>query len=239
MLKKITLLNVGITNETTETIINYLFVTIPHMKKKWYIVTPNPEMLVYAHRHRSFQDILNNAKIALPDGIGVFVASGLLGNKLEERIPGVDFMEEICKQAQYRSFSVGFLGGKRGVAKKTAEQLLKKYPSLRVRWFGEEWVNEKKGKQSYISNSDPIDLLFVAFGFPKQEEWIVRNLDKIPVKAAMGVGGAFDYLSGEVIRAPFMIQAIGFEWLFRLIRQPWRLKRQLALFQFIGLLFKK
>jgi len=81
-----------------------------------------------------------------------------------------------------------------------------------------------------------IDILFVAYGFPKQEEWIYENLEKLPVKAAMGVGGAFDYLSGEVTRAPKFLRALGLEWLFRLIRQPWRWKRQLALIRFVLLM---
>ncbi len=84
-----------------------------------------------------------------------------------------------------------------------------------------------------------IDILFVAFGFPKQEEWIAKNLASLPVIAAMGVGGAFDYLSGEVVRAPRFIRRIGFEWLFRLVKQPWRLKRQKALLVFIWLVVRQ
>ena len=79
----------------------------------------------------------------------------------------------------------------------------------------------------------PLDLLFVALGHIKQEKWIAANLDKIPVHLAMGVGGAFDYLSGRVPRAPKWMRDLGFEWLFRLIMQPWRIKRQLALGQYI------
>ena len=84
-----------------------------------------------------------------------------------------------------------------------------------------------------------MDILFVAFGFPKQEQWIAENLDKIPVKVAMGVGGAFDYISGNVPRSPVFIRKLGLEWLFRLIIQPWRLKRQLALFKFIYLVLRE
>ena len=84
-----------------------------------------------------------------------------------------------------------------------------------------------------------IDILFVAFGVPKQEEWIYENLGKIPVKAAMGVGGAFDYISGTVTRAPYVVRVMGFEWLFRLLKQPWRWKRQMALLEFILLVFKQ
>ncbi|EKD85274.1 MAG: hypothetical protein ACD_38C00056G0001 [uncultured bacterium] len=82
----------------------------------------------------------------------------------------------------------------------------------------------------------PVDLLFVAFGHIKQEKWIDNNLDKIPVRVAIGVGGAFDYLSASVPRAPKVLRKLGFEWLFRLMIQPWRLKRQLALLKYLWLL---
>ncbi|HSW97175.1 MAG TPA: WecB/TagA/CpsF family glycosyltransferase, partial [Candidatus Saccharimonadales bacterium] len=83
------------------------------------------------------------------------------------------------------------------------------------------------------------DILFVAFGFPKQEEWMFTNLSKVNVTVMMGVGGAFDYISGRVPRAPLWVQKLGFEWLFRLVRQPWRWKRQLALLEFIWLVMKE
>jgi N-acetylglucosaminyldiphosphoundecaprenol N-acetyl-beta-D-mannosaminyltransferase len=84
-----------------------------------------------------------------------------------------------------------------------------------------------------------IDILFVALGAPKQEFWINKNLDKIPVKVAIGVGGAFDYISGKTPRAPTFIRSVGLEWLFRLVVQPWRIKRQLALIEFIRLVVKE
>ena len=98
-----------------------------------------------------------------------------------------------------------------------------------------------RGTPSRATRSEPqnIDILFVAFGAPKQEEWIYENLPHLPVKIAMGVGGAFDYLSGEVERAPKFVRLWGFEWLFRLIRQPWRLRRQVALLTFLLLILKE
>jgi N-acetylglucosaminyldiphosphoundecaprenol N-acetyl-beta-D-mannosaminyltransferase len=251
MIKKITLFKIGITDETIENILEYLFFRFKS-EKKGYIVTPNPEMFVYARKHPRFQSILNNADIALPDGVGVFLAAGLMGTHLKERIPGVDFMEEFCEYANGKPISIGFLGGRMGVAKRTAECLLRRYPGIKVRWVGEEWQNikphagmihfdreKKRDENPYIPEKDPIDMLFVAFGFPKQEEWITENLEHLPVRFAMCVGGSFDYLSGEVLRAPFMIRAMGFEWLFRLVRQPWRIKRQMALVLFLYYFIKE
>src|SRR5664279_1776429 len=264
MLNKNHLLGVGITNATEDKILEYILqrLNAKHEKnektkplKKFFVVTPNPEILVYASKHPQYKKMLNYAEVALPDGVGVFVASGLMGHKFKERIPGVDFIETLCKGCVRKPISMGFLGGRPGVAKRTAECLMAKYPWIKVRWAGSEWENEisvSNNKHSdtdnrhdipwvspYISQDDPIDILFVAFGFPKQEEWIIKHLHELPVKSAMGVGGAFDYISGEVLRAPFMIRAIGLEWLFRLSRQPWRLKRQIALIEFIYLIIKE
>ena len=244
MLSKIKIVDVGITNESNDTILEYL---LHRLKKdsKFYIVTPNPELLGMAHKNKHYKSILNNAEISLADGSGLFMASIFLGKPLKQRIPGVDFLEFICKSVEDKPISIGFLGGGAGVAEKTAERLLNKYPRLDVVFVGSDWNDEgyrvaaKLGKSSKQDPNVKIDLLFVAFGSPKQEEWIYKNLDHLPVKAAMGVGGAFDFIAGEVTRAPFILRYLWFEWLYRLIREPWRWHRQLALFTFIRLVLRE
>jgi len=253
------ILNVGITNETEKKVLEYFFERIKKGSEKTFLITPNPEMLVYANTHLAYQDKLNKADIALPDGIGLFIAGGILGDPLQERIAGVDFVEKLCREAKENPLSMGFLGGKDGVANHAAERLLKKYPWLDIVFVGPEWDDKgflwKKEQRSKLGTTQKqkngiipqkgkqhagmIDILFVAYGVPKQEEWIYEHLPQLPVKAAIGVGGAFDYLSGTVHRAPFIIRFFGFEWLFRLIIQPWRFRRQLALLTFISLVFKE
>jgi len=239
MLKTLKILGVKITSESKEKILEYIFSRLKNPQKKTFIITPNPEMLVYASRHLDYQDKLNSAEVALPDGIGLFFASGFKGKQLRERITGIDFMEDICKKAWESPVSMGFLGGKQGVAERAADCLKRKYPWINIVFTGSEWPSSKKIKITELRTpaSETIDILFVAYGVPKQEEWIVDNLEKLPVKAAMGVGGSFDYLSGAVSRAPYLVRFFGFEWLFRLIKQPWRWKRQLALLEFIYLVF--
>lgn len=241
MLTKNNYLGVGITNETIEDILEYIE---NRLKKgpKFFIVTPNPEILVYASKNPTFKMILNEAEIALPDGTGLFLASILRLNPFKQRIPGVDFMKELCE----KPISIGLLGGKPGIADRVAQRLKVRNSHLKVEFVGEEWPTADeikdlrlKNPKSYLLNLKSIDILFVAFGHPKQEEWIYKNLDQLPIKAAMGVGGSFDYISGEVKRAPFMVRAVGFEWLYRLIKQPWRFKRQLALLEFVKLIFKE
>lgn len=249
-LPSIKILGTSITTASENEILEYIFKVIEKKQEKARIVTPNPEMLVYALRSSSFQNILNQAQVSLPDGVGLTLAGSMLKTNRFTRITGVDFMEILCRESAKRGFTVGFLGGRDGVAEKTAECLVEKYPHLRVIFVGEEWKTDSKppaqdpaGRLTTVTPrttadrqpqaADHIDILFVAFGFPRQEEWIAKNLDSLPVSVAMGVGGAFDYISGKVPRAPKVVRNAGMEWVFRLLVQPWRLKRQLALPVFV------
>lgn len=224
--------------------------------KKHYIVTPNPEFVMAARKDIEFKIILNNADLAIADGVGLKLASDIVST-----ITGIDFLESLVKLSSEKGFTVGFLGGKDMVAKKTAECLQKKYQNLKVVFASDGPRINSDGNQinkedlgfriydlrndalnSYILNLKslpPVDILFVAFGQVKQEKWIAKNLDKIPVKVAMGVGGAFDYLSGQVPRAPKFMRNLGLEWLFRLIMQPWRIKRQFSLIKFAFLVISR
>ncbi len=227
MENKIFLLGVGFNNLKIKDVLELMIKGLKKNEEKYYVVTPNPEILVLADSDANYKKVLNGAKLALPDGIGVMMASRLLSKPLRERVHGVDLMESLCKEVSKRPITVGFLGGGPNVAELTAECLRKKYLGLKVNFTETEWNSEKKYPKT--------DILFVAFGPPKQEIWIAENLSKLPVKVAIGVGGAFDFVSGKVRRAPKFIRKSGLEWLFRLIIQPWRIKRQLRLIKFIFL----
>jgi N-acetylglucosaminyldiphosphoundecaprenol N-acetyl-beta-D-mannosaminyltransferase len=165
-------------------------------------------------------------------------AAKFLGKHLDDRFSGVDFMEKLCEKLAKRIETVGFLGGMPGVAVKTADCLKKRYPDLNVVFVDSEWHNREYSRY-ILGKKKEIDVLFVAFGSPKQEKWIYDNLSYLPVKMAVGVGGAFDFISGRVPRAPLFVRKAGLEWLFRLAIQPWRIKRQLALLEFVFLVFKE
>lgn len=203
-----------------------------------YIVTPNPEFIIAAQKDLEFRRVLNNADLAIPDGVGLKLArfarasrrrrgspraTARRASDMENTIAGVDFLERLCKVAAERGFTTGFLGGRGEVAKQAAECLQKKYLGLKVVFAedggdvdeeGEELTDyslpastqrgeQTTAKQKAVSSKLlAVDLLFVAFGQVKQEKWIAKNLDKLPVKVAMGVGGSFDYISGRVPRAP-------------------------------------
>lgn len=193
---------------------------------KHYIVTPNPEFIVAAKGDPVFRKILNDADLSIPDGVGL-----KLTGYVKNIVAGIDLMEKIITLADQQGYSVGFLGSRGDTAQKTAEVLKNKFPNLKISLAG----NGGDAFNLTNFNIPPADILFVAFGHGKQEKWIADNLPEIPVKVAMGVGGAFDIISGKIPRAPQWMRNIGLEWLFRLIIQPWRIKRQLALIKFLWL----
>lgn len=198
--------------------------------KSHQIVTVNPEFIMAAQYDDEFRAILNKADLSVADGVGIKFAARRFGQRLKERITGMDLVEEIARLAEQLNKSIYLLGGKHQVAEKTALKLLEKYPKLKIAGFESGyrhwwWKLSDEKIVSHIRRSQT-DILFVAFGHPKQEKWIYHHLPKMPlVKLAMGVGGAFDYISGHVKRAPKWMRDLGLEWLYRLIRQPWRLPR--------------
>src|SRR3989344_8876242 len=194
---------------------------------QYKIFTPNPEMVVRAQKDGYFKKVLNAGDLNLCDGMGVRIFTGI------KRIPGVDFMLELCQLAAQQGRGVYLLGsGSDEVVGGAFEQLEKNYPDLKITGYnkGPE-INENPackfdGPIFEQINQSGAEILFVAFGMGKQEKWIYENLNKIPnVKIAMGVGGSFDFISGKVPRAPLFLRQIGLEWMYRLFKEPKRIGR--------------
>ena len=208
--------------------------------KKHYVVTPNPEMIVAAQNDSEFKEILNNADLSIADGVGLIKLARMSGKHFPQRISGVDFVQGLAGMAEEFGFSMFFLGGKAGVAKNAGDNLKKLFPKLKI--VGSYSGNaQKDGDNDTIVTlkKEEIDILVVAFGHVKQEKWIKRNLPNLDVKLAIGVGGALDYISGSKRRAPIFIQKANLEWLYRLVSEPWRVKRQLSLPKFVYLMLKE
>jgi N-acetylglucosaminyldiphosphoundecaprenol N-acetyl-beta-D-mannosaminyltransferase len=185
--------------------------------RQHYIVTVNPEFIVKAQKDEEFLEILNTADLAIPDGAGLLWAAKRLEEPLKERVAGVDLIQRIMNNESGIRNKIFLLGGKNGVAEKIAEQ----WPA--VVGFSEEIDDMELFAR--IREYQP-KILLVALGAPRQEKWIAANLSKIPsVKLAIGVGGAFDFLSGKIRRAPVFMQKIGLEWFWRLIQEPKRSPR--------------
>lgn len=150
----------------------------------------------------------------------------VLGLPVTERVSGLDLMESICKRAGERMYSVYLLGARPGVAEEAARVLESRCPGLRVvgAQHGYFTPEEEQGVVRAVAEAAP-DILFVAFGAPKQEKWIRQHLAELRVPVAIGVGGSFDVLAGRVRRAPRWMQRAGLEWLYRAVREPSRLPR--------------
>lgn len=131
MLEKKELFGIGITNASEDGILEYVIQSVKKSSEKYFIVTPNPEIIVFAKKDKHFHNILNQARIALCDGIGLYWASRILGKGIKERVTGVDFMEKLCKLAAEKTATIGFLGGRDGVAEVAAERLQKIYTGIR------------------------------------------------------------------------------------------------------------
>jgi len=203
------------------------------------VVTVNPEFIMAARRDAAFRQVLNRADLALADGIGLVWAACLLYGRgaLPERVAGVDMVEQLAAQAARRGWRLYFLGAAESVAERAARVLADRYPGLVVAgtYAGSPAEAEVAGIVARVRAARP-DLLFVAYGAPAQDLWIARHASALQVPVAMGVGGSFDVIAGITRRAPLWMQRRGLEWLYRLIRQPWRWRRMIALPRFAALI---
>lgn len=238
------ILDVKVDDVTLRESVRFIERLLSDKSKPHYVVTINPEFIVAAAKDQQFKEILNNADLSIPDGIGLLWAAKILGKNLRERVTGVDLVKELSKLSQEKGFRIMFFGGESGVADKTVECLQSEYPNMRAYSdsgplnVSQETNQEKSRYFKKIKKFSP-DILLVAFGHPKQEKWIARNLREFNIPISIGVGGAFNYLCGKSKRSPLWIRKLGLEWLYRLITEPYRWKRQIALIKFIFLVLKQ
>lgn len=195
-----------------------------------HICTVNPEFFVIASKNEPFYRVLQQADSCVADGIGILVAAKLLGASLPGRVTGTDGVQQIAERAAAEGWRLFLLGAAPGIAEQTARSLTDRYPALDIvgTYAGSPHPEEAAAIIQRI-NASQADILFVAYGAPQQDLWIDRYRVHLAVKVAMGVGGAYDFIAGIVPRAPRLIQRLGLEWLYRLIRQPWRWRRMLRL----------
>lgn len=200
------------------------------------ICTVNPEFIMDARRDPAFAATLGRADLRVPDGVGVLWAARLHGVPLRERVTGSDGVDIFCRQAAQAGWRVFFLGAGPGVAERAATILSARYPSLQVAgcYAGSPDDDAWPAIHAQLVAARP-DLLFVAYGHPRQDFWIDRHRDELPARVAIGVGGALDFVAGVAVRAPVWMQRLGLEWLHRLWREPWRWRRMRKLPRFAWL----
>jgi N-acetylglucosaminyldiphosphoundecaprenol N-acetyl-beta-D-mannosaminyltransferase len=234
---------------------------------KHYVVKPYSEFMPRAHHDGRIREMLNGASLCLADGVGVLWAahylslrggrlralvqlplslgslalnSATLRRPLPQAMRGVDFTWEMLAAIERAGLSVYLLGGTAAEVRGAAASIAERLPDLRIAGAHQGHLSEGETANVVreINGATP-DVLLVAMGFPRQERWIAENLPALAVKVAVAEGGSFSFMSGAVLRAPGWVRRAGIEWLYRLLRQPWRLRRQLVLPVFVWLVVRE
>jgi N-acetylglucosaminyldiphosphoundecaprenol N-acetyl-beta-D-mannosaminyltransferase len=232
--------------EAIDTIDKFVRSGNPHL-----VITPYSELIVFAQNDSDYRNILNQADLSLPDGIGVIWAAKYLSLKshniftalfqviytgaaiifkpdyirsvITQQISGNEFVFDIAELAQEKKYSIVMVGGQSKVAAQASYELKKIFPDLKINLaLSGRPFDEKIIREISDSNSD---ILLIAYSPPKQEFWLAQNLKNLNAKVAVGLGGTFDYLAKIHPSPPSFLRQIGLQWLWRLFTQPWRLKR--------------
>jgi N-acetylglucosaminyldiphosphoundecaprenol N-acetyl-beta-D-mannosaminyltransferase len=202
----------------------------PHL-----VITANPEMVMKARGDQLLTEIMERADLVVADGVGVVWASGIIGDPVPERIPGIELAEGLLRRAASEGWKVFLLGGAEGVSDQAAQALRRILPDLKIvgtfhGFFGSDQEEQEILEQ--ITREKP-EILLAALGVPRQEKWLAAHLGTLKVPVAIGVGGSFNVWAGVDKRAPLWVRKINLEWFYRLVRQPWRVKRLLSLPVFV------
>lgn len=222
---KVNILNIPFDNISNKEALDKLLEFL-NEEKNHLLVTPNPEIVMEAQNNKLLFNIIKEADLVIPDGIGVVLASRLLNDKIRERVAGCDLIFELFNYINDTKETVYLLGGKPGVAKKAKSLMEKKYKNINIVGFHHGYFNNTEELLiiNEIKNLKP-SILLVGLGCPRQEEWIYKNKDILPVKISAGIGGSIDVMSGNTKRAPIIFRKLNLEWLHRIMLEPSRIAR--------------
>ncbi len=196
------------------------------------IAAINPEKIVNCRKKPTIQKTLKSFDYLIPDGSGVVWAINRKNEQQVERITGIDLMKKLCQLANDNRYKVFFYGANKKTGELMIDKIEKDYPNLKVVGYQDGYQSNNDDILSAINKVKP-NILFVALGSPKQEEWIQHNKQGLKANIVQGVGGSFDVISGNIKRAPLWMQKIGLEWLYRLIKQPKRIFRSYKLLFYV------
>jgi len=229
------ILDFNIFNKDKNALMNYI-----ETFEKVNIVSGNPEVLFNGLNDPMLKETFNDkSSIIIPDGVGTVIASKLLKEPVHEKIAGIDVVREVLIKANLEEKSIYLLGAKEEILKKCVENIKLEFPKLKVSGFHNGFFD--------LNNCDDIieDIkicepwaIFVAMGSPRQEIFIKKIIDKLNTHIFMGVGGVFDVFAGELKRAPRWMLSLGLEWLYRVVQEPFRLKRLIVIPKFLLLVLK-
>lgn len=218
-----------------EHILRYMHTSTTH---NLFVVTANPEIVHYASEEPMYQSIINKADYIIPDGTGIVKAARILGQPLQERVPGIEVMEHCLDIADIEHRKVFLLGATSPVVEKAARRIKRKYPNLEIQTHhGFIDVTDLEVVEA-IRAFNP-DFIFVGMGYPKQEQWIQHHRHHFDHTMMMGVGGSIDVFSGEVKRAPYIWRALNLEWVYRGITDIKRIHRFKRIPKFVLAVFKQ
>jgi N-acetylglucosaminyldiphosphoundecaprenol N-acetyl-beta-D-mannosaminyltransferase len=224
---KETILGVDVSTDNYDALTSKLLKRIDN-REKAFIVAINPEKIIKAQDDPSLMQLLNSADFQIPDGIGVILASKFKGGQIRERVTGIDMMLKLCETAAKHQKKIFLYGGKPGRADEAKVRLQEMYPGIPIAGTLHGYEKDQQVVRQTINQSQA-DIIFVAMGSPAQENWIIANKETLHPSVYQGVGGSFDVISGKIERAPESFQKLGLEWLYRLMKEPWRIKRQAVL----------
>lgn len=200
------------------------------------VVTLGTEMVVYAQRDARFRATVNSCALSLCDTVGLLAVARWRGAALRDRVTGVELVDRLCAGAAAAGLAVYFLGGASGVAADAAAILKARFPGLVVAGARDGFFADAEGGDVAAAiAASGARLLFAGMGSPRQEYWLAQHLQQTGCGVGIGVGGSFDVIAGRVRRAPGFVRRAGLEWLYRLLKEPYRWRRQLALPRFVWL----
>lgn len=204
------------------------------------IITLNAEIVYNAQNDQALRNIINSAQMVTPDGIGIVWGARILGYQIKSRVTGIDLVHRLCEVAAARGWKIYFFGAAPGVAEMAAQKLNEQYQGLKICGCRDGYFAESEVENIIkdIKAKAP-EILLVALGAPKQEIFIKKHKNKLGVPVCLGVGGSFDVLSGIKLRAPQVFIKLNLEWFYRLLTEPSRFKRQLALPKFAWMVIKR
>jgi N-acetylglucosaminyldiphosphoundecaprenol N-acetyl-beta-D-mannosaminyltransferase len=226
-----------VTYDETLTLIDGWIAAGPAEGGTHVVTTPNPEFVMAARRSPQFRALLGRTALNVPDGVGLLLAARLRGERFRDHVRGTDLVHRLAALGAARGHRWYLLGAANGIARRAADRLQSQYPGLTIAGAapGSPRPEDDPATWATIRAAGPVDLILVAYGAPAQERWLDRSVGPLAIPVGIGVGGVFNFLSGEVPRAPAWMQRLELEWLHRLIVQPWRWKRQLELPRFLVL----
>lgn len=208
-------------------------------KKKTFLVTANPEIVMQTQKDDGYCKKVESANYVIPDGVGILLGAKIMGTPIPNRLAGFDLMLELFQLSAQKGYKIYLLGAEEDVLEDAVRLSIDKYPGIQIVGYRHGFCNVDDPALVEDMKACEPDMIFVGLGCPKQEDWIDQHLEQFDKGLFIGVGGSFDVLAGRVKRAPMFWQRLKLEWLYRLIQRPSRWRRMMAIPHFVLKIIKQ